>query len=73
MIELIVVSVAIFFISITMAMLGRGGGNLYVPILVALELSIHQVATTIEKAEKIAKELAESRVWGSKRKRTNTY
>jgi hypothetical protein len=73
MIDLIVASVAIFFVSITMAMVGRGGGNFYVPILVALGLQIHQVATTIENTEKIAKEKVESRVRGLKGKRTNTF
>lgn len=68
MIDLIVASVAICFISITIAMVGRRGGNYYVPILVAPGLPIHQAATTIENAEKIAKELAESRVRGLKGK-----
>jgi hypothetical protein len=69
----IVASVAIFFVSITMAMVGREGGNFYVLILVALGLQIHQVATTIENTEKIAKEKVESRVRGLKGKRTNTF
>jgi len=73
MIDLIVASVAIFFVSITMAMVGREGGNFYVLILVALGLQIHQVATTIENTEKIAKEKVESRVRGLKGKRTNTF
>lgn len=46
MLNLILASVAIFFISITMAMVGRGGGNFYVPVIVALGLSIYQAATT---------------------------
>ena len=45
MLNLIIASIAVFFIAIVMAMVGRGGGNFYVPILVALGLTIHQAAT----------------------------
>ena len=38
--------VSLFFIAILMSMVGRGGGNFYVPILVFLGLEIHQAATT---------------------------
>jgi len=38
--------VAIFIIAATMAMTGRGGGNFYVPTLVAAGAPMHQAATT---------------------------
>lgn len=72
-IGLIVASVAIFFISIAMAMEGRYGGNFYVPLFVALGLPIHQVATTIEIAEKIAKEKRSLGSWVRKKKRANEF
>lgn len=39
---------AIFGISIVMAMVGRGGGNFYVPVLVASGIQVHQAATTAQ-------------------------
>lgn len=41
-------AVIILVISIVMAMVGRGGGNFYVPALVATGLAIHQAATTAQ-------------------------
>jgi uncharacterized membrane protein YfcA len=38
----------IFGISIVMAMVGRGGGNFYVPVLVATGIQVHQAATTAQ-------------------------
>jgi len=38
--------VSVFFIAILMSMVGRGGGNFYVPVLVFLGLEIHQAAAT---------------------------
>ncbi len=35
-------------LSVLMAMTGRGGGNFYVPILVAIGLPVHQAATTAQ-------------------------
>ena len=43
-----VVSVVIFFIAIVMAMTGRGGGNFYVPVLVAAGLAMHEAATVAQ-------------------------
>ena len=40
--------VSVFFVAILMSMVGRGGGNFYVPILVFLGLEIHQAATTAQ-------------------------
>jgi uncharacterized membrane protein YfcA len=37
---------SVFIIAIIMSMVGRGGGNFYVPILVFLGMEIHQAATT---------------------------
>jgi len=48
MISLIVASVVIFIMAIVMAMTGRGGGNFYVPIMVALGLAMHQAATVAQ-------------------------
>jgi len=42
----VVAVVLIFGIAITMAMVGRGGGNFYVPTLVLAGCSMHQAATT---------------------------
>jgi len=46
MIKIFISTVSIFAISIIMAMTGRGGGNFYVPVLVATGNPIHQAATT---------------------------
>ncbi len=44
-INLLVAFVSVFLISIVMSMVGRGGGNFYVPVLVFLGLGIHEAAT----------------------------
>ncbi len=44
----ILTSVIIFVISIVMAMIGRGGGNFYVPVLVAASVPVHQAATSAQ-------------------------
>lgn len=41
-----IVSVGILIIAVLMAMTGRGGGNSYVPFLVAAGAPMHQAATT---------------------------
>lgn len=46
MIGIISVAVATLTISVIMAMTGRGGGNFYVPVLVAAGVTMHQAATT---------------------------
>jgi hypothetical protein len=38
----------IFGISVFMSMVGRGGGNFYVPVLVATGIQVHQAATTAQ-------------------------
>jgi uncharacterized membrane protein YfcA len=38
----------ILIISVLMAMVGRGGGNFYVPVLVAMGMQVHQAATTAQ-------------------------
>ncbi len=35
-------------IAVAMAMVGRGGGNFYVPVLVAMGMQVHQAATTAQ-------------------------
>ena len=46
MIRIILVTSAILITSVIMAMTGRGGGNFYVPVLVAAGVTMHQAATT---------------------------
>ena len=46
MIRVLVASVVVFIIAVPCTMAGRGGGNFYVPALVASGRSIHQAATT---------------------------
>ncbi len=46
MLRLVAVCLAVFVIAIVMAMTGRGGGNFYVPALVAAGAPIYQAATT---------------------------
>lgn len=46
--KIAVTAVAILFVAILMAMTGRGGGNFYVPILVATGISMHEAATTAQ-------------------------
>jgi uncharacterized membrane protein YfcA len=38
----------ILILSVLMAMVGRGGGNFYVPVLVAMGMQMHQAATTAQ-------------------------
>jgi len=45
MISIIVVSIVIVIIAIVMSMTGRGGGNFYVPVMIAAGLAIHEAAT----------------------------
>jgi uncharacterized membrane protein YfcA len=45
-VDLIIAIVSVFFIAILMSMVGRGGGNFYVPVLVFLGLEIYQAAAT---------------------------
>lgn len=46
MVTIIISAIAVFAIAIIMAMTGRGGGNFYVPVLVAAGSTMHQAATT---------------------------
>jgi len=46
MIRIVAASIAVFVIAIASMMAGRGGGNFYVPALVAAGQSMHQAATT---------------------------
>jgi len=48
MIGIIIFAITIFAIAVIMAMTGRGGGNSYVPVLVAAGLIMHQAATTAQ-------------------------
>ena len=48
MITIIIVSFIIFLIAVTMSMTGRGGGNFYVPVMVAAGLAMHQAATVAQ-------------------------
>lgn len=48
MTRIIIAAICIFVIAIIMAMTGRGGGNFYVPILIATGAPIHQAATTAQ-------------------------
>ncbi|MEA1968563.1 MAG: hypothetical protein U9N77_10130 [Thermodesulfobacteriota bacterium] len=44
--NLIIVCCLIFFISFTMTMVGKGGGNFYVVILALAGIPMHQAAAT---------------------------
>jgi uncharacterized membrane protein YfcA len=46
MIRVVVASMAVFTVAVLSTMAGRGGGNVYVPALVAAGQSMHQAATT---------------------------
>ncbi|MBN1395133.1 MAG: sulfite exporter TauE/SafE family protein, partial [Pirellulales bacterium] len=46
MTRIIIASLAVFAIAVPCTMAGRGGGNFYVPALVATGQPIHQAATT---------------------------
>ncbi len=45
---IIVVSAVIFCIAAVMAMTGRGGGNFYVPVMIAAGLGMHEAATVAQ-------------------------
>jgi len=44
--QFIIVSLIIFFVAVTMTMVGKGGGNFYVLILVMAGIPMHQAAAT---------------------------
>ena len=44
--KIAITAVVIFCIAILMAMTGRGGGNFYVPVLIAAGIAMHEAATT---------------------------
>ncbi len=46
MVRIVIVGTAILAIAVIMAITGRGGGNFYVPLLVASGLTMYQAATT---------------------------
>ncbi|RKY40230.1 MAG: sulfite exporter TauE/SafE family protein [Candidatus Makaraimicrobium thalassicum] len=48
MIPIVVIWVVIFVIAVVMAMTGRGGGNFYVPVLIAVGLAMHEAATVAQ-------------------------
>jgi uncharacterized membrane protein YfcA len=50
MIRVLIASVVVFMIAVPSTMAGRGGGNFYVPALVAAGQSMHQAATTAQLA-----------------------
>jgi len=47
-VKILIISILILLIAITMAMVGRGGGNFYVPLLVGAGLPMRQSATTAQ-------------------------
>lgn len=48
MIRIIVASITILVIAVLMTMIGRGGGNFYVPLLVAVGAPMHEAATSAQ-------------------------
>jgi len=48
MVKYLIILAAIFGIAVLMAMTGRGGGNFYVPVMVAAGSPMHQAATTAQ-------------------------
>ena len=48
MIKYSIILLAVFVIAVLMAMTGRGGGNFYVPVMIAAGSSMHQAATTAQ-------------------------
>ena len=48
MLRIIIVSFCIFIIAVLMSMVGRGGGNFYVPILIAAGASMNTAATSAQ-------------------------
>jgi len=43
--KIIIIAIIIFIIAISMAITGRGGGNFYVPVLIAAGIPMHRAAT----------------------------
>ncbi len=48
MFRIIIVSFFIFIIAVLMSIVGRGGGNFYVPVMVASGLAMHEAATVAQ-------------------------
>jgi hypothetical protein len=48
MLKIITASVCVFIVAIVMSMVGRGGGNFYVPILIAKGSSMNEAATSAQ-------------------------
>ena len=48
MIKYLITLIAVFGIAVLMAMTGRGGGNFYVPVMLAAGSPMHQAATTAQ-------------------------
>ena len=48
MLRIIIVSLFIFIIAVLMSMVGRGGGNFYVPVLIAAGVSMNTAATSAQ-------------------------
>ena len=48
MLKIVIVSACIFVFAILMSMVGRGGGNFYVPILIAAGASMNVAATSAQ-------------------------
>jgi len=48
MTSIIIVSIVIFAIAVVMSMTGRGGGNFYVPVMVAAGLAMHEAAAVAQ-------------------------
>jgi len=46
MVRIIISAITVLAIAVVMAMTGRGGGNFYVPLLIATGSTMHQAATT---------------------------
>jgi uncharacterized membrane protein YfcA len=46
--RIIIATILVLIIATAMAMTGRGGGNFYVPVLIATGVPIHQAATTAQ-------------------------
>jgi len=46
--KIIIVSICIFILAVFMSMVGRGGGNFYVPVMVAAGLAMHEAATVAQ-------------------------
>jgi len=46
MLKVVMIAVVIFVVAVLMSMVGRGGGNFYVPVLIAAGASINTAATS---------------------------